>query len=211
MSKDWYDMIALKNKGYKSNAVFTVEGLLLLIAVLLSGCSIGNQLAADKPSGLVTLSYEKGTVIDDAFLEKLPYFVPTEADTRCLAVIKCDGKNTTFQEYVVKIGDSLDLQTNVGDQLIISQYANRTIAYTWQIENLESLQTISLVDRTWMRVPQPDSEKDKEGANRDRQNFYFKALKAGTEPLRMHYQHQIEARGEVFEIQINISVGDSSR
>lgn len=27
MSKDWYDMIALKNKGYKSNAVFTVEGL----------------------------------------------------------------------------------------------------------------------------------------------------------------------------------------
>lgn len=26
MSKDWYNMIALKNKGYKSNAVFKVEG-----------------------------------------------------------------------------------------------------------------------------------------------------------------------------------------
>ena len=27
MSKAWYDMIALKNKGYKSNATYTVEGL----------------------------------------------------------------------------------------------------------------------------------------------------------------------------------------
>lgn len=27
MSKEWYDMIALKNKGYRSNAIYTVEGL----------------------------------------------------------------------------------------------------------------------------------------------------------------------------------------
>lgn len=27
MSKEWYNMIALRNKGYKSNATFTVEGL----------------------------------------------------------------------------------------------------------------------------------------------------------------------------------------
>lgn len=27
MSKEWYDMIALKNNGYRSNAIFTVEGL----------------------------------------------------------------------------------------------------------------------------------------------------------------------------------------
>ncbi len=27
MSKEWYDMIALKNKGYRSNATYTVEGL----------------------------------------------------------------------------------------------------------------------------------------------------------------------------------------
>lgn len=180
--------------------------ILGVVVILLTGCSLGETPVSEEPSELVKLPYEKGTVIDDAFLEKLSFYVPTEADTRCVAVIKCDGSQVTFQEYIVKNGDTVAIEATANEQLIISQYANRTISYSWQVEPLESLSCAALTDSTWMRMPLPEADKDKDGANLDRQNFYFKALKAGTETLKMRYKHLNENRGEVIEMSLKLTI-----
>ncbi|MBU5454470.1 protease inhibitor I42 family protein [Caproiciproducens sp. MSJ-32] len=182
--------------------------MLIMLLAFTVGCS-ENVLLDEQNSKRLNYNFKISDLKNiDQTLSKQRYSYSTNVDKRYVAVITYQSKNATIKQYLVNKDGIVELTIPKDSPFIISLHANRTITYTWNVKNSIDNELIKLENRSWINVPIPKSEKDKDGANYDRQNFYFKSLKSGSEKLVMRYEHQSEHRDEFFEITFKIKIED---
>jgi predicted secreted protein len=172
-------------------------GLLIILFALTTGCSQNLLLYNFKISDLNNI---------DNTLRKQRYSYSTNTDKKYAAVITYQSKNATMNQYFVNKDGTVDLTIPKNSLFIVSLPANRTIAYTWNIKNSIDNGIIHFENRSWIDIPMPKSSKRTTGDNYDRQNFYFKPLKSGSEKLVMRYEPQTEQSNYCFEVTFNIKI-----
>lgn len=183
-----------------------IFSLLIIFLILSAGCS-KNVLLDEQKSKLLKYNFNIADLENiDKTLRNLRYSYSTNIDKKYAAVITCQSKKALINQYLVNKDGIVDCTVTKDSNIIISLPANRTIAYTWNIKNNLDNGVIQLENRTWINIPIPESEKGKTGVNYDRQNFYYKTIKAGNEKIIIRYEHQTEQRDEYFEITFNIKI-----
>lgn len=183
-----------------------ILGMLIISLILVIGCS--KNVFLDEQNGkLLNYNFKISRFSNiEKTLEKQRYSYSTNIDKKYVAVITYKSKKATIKQYAVSRDELLDVTVPIGSSFVISLPANRTIAYTWNIKNNIDNKIINFENRSWIRIPMPKAFRGMEGSNYDRQNFYFKPLKSGSEKLVMRYEHKNEERDEFFEITINIKI-----
>lgn len=113
---------------------------------------------------------------------------------------------TDIFQFLINKDGSLDINIPKGSSFILSLPANRTVTYTWNIKNTIENGIIRTDSRSWIEIPLPRSAKGKDGANYDRQNFYFNTVNSGNEKIVLRYEPQTEQGNEYFEITFNVKI-----
>lgn len=180
--------------------------LLIIFSVLVMGCS-KNVLLDEQNSDLLNYNFK---IVDlkntDKTLSNQIYSYSTNIDKKYVAVITYKSKNASLNQYLINKDETVDLTVPKDSYFVISLPANRTITCTWNIKNSIDNKVIQFENWSWIDIPIPKSEKASTGVNYDRQNFYFKPIKAGNEKVVMRYEHQTEKQNEFFEITFNVNI-----
>ena len=183
-----------------------IFSLLIIFLVLATGCS-KKVLITKQNSNLLNYNFK---ILDlkniDKTLSNQSYSYYIYTDKKYVAVVTYQSENASINQYLINKDGTLDLTVPKDTNFIISLPANRTVAYTWNIKDGIHNGVIQFVNRSWIGIPMPKSEEGKDGANYDRQNFYFKPIKSGNQKMVMRYEHQTEQRDEFFEVTFNISI-----
>lgn len=180
--------------------------LLIILTMIVTGCS-KNVLLDEQDSNLLNYSFKISNLKDiDKTLSNQKYSYSTNIDNKYVAVITHHSKKASINQYLINKDGKVDLTIDKDSNFIISLPANRTITYTWNIKNSMDTGIIQLDNRSWIDIAIPKSKNGYDGVNYDRQNFYFKPIKAGNEKIIMRYEHGTEQRDEYFEITLNIEI-----
>lgn len=181
--------------------------LLLIVSLLIiTGCS-NNVLLNEERDRILNYEFKvSDTKNIDKTLSKQRYSYSTDIYKKFAAVVTYKSKDASMKQYLINEDGTVDLTIPKDSNFIISLPANRIIAYTWNIKNSIDTELISFENRSWIHIPMPKSSRNTEGDNYDRQNFYFKPLKSGSQKIVMRYEHQTEQREESFEITFNITI-----
>jgi len=184
----------------------SVISLLILLSIIATGCS--KNVVLDEDNGnILNYNFKIADIENiDETLSNQKYAYSTNIENKYVAVITYQSKTASLMQYLIGKYGTVDLTVPKDSSFIISLPANRTIAYTWNIEKVIDNGVIQFANRSWIEIPMPESEKGKEGANYDRQNFYFKPLKSGDEKVVLRYEHQTEQQDDFFEITFNVKI-----
>lgn len=180
--------------------------LLIVFLLIITGCS-NNVLLNEERDRILNYEFKISNMKNiDKTLSKQRYSYSTDIYKKFAAVITYKSKDASMKQYLINEDGVVDLTIPKDSNFIISLPANRIIAYTWNIKNRIDTELISFENRSWIHIPMPKSSRNTEGDNYDRQNFYFKPLKSGSQKIVMRYEHEIEQRDEFFEITFNIMI-----
>lgn len=186
----------------------SILGLLIIFLTLATGCS-QNVLLNEQNSKLLNYNFKIADLKNiDNTLSNQKYSYSTNIDKNYVAVITYQSKNASINQYLVNKNGTVDFTVPKGSLFIISLPANRTITYTWNIKNSIDNRIIKFENRSWTKIPMPKSEKSASGVNYDRQDFYFRPLKAGNEKVVLRYEHQTEQTDDFFEITFNVKIAE---
>lgn len=182
--------------------------IVVVILIIISFTSGSDHVLFDEQnSKLLNYNFKIGNLKNiDKTLSNQKYIYSTNPNQKYVAVIIYDGKKALMNQYLVNKSDIVDLNIHKDSFFIISLHANRIIASSWNIKNNIDNGIIQFQDKSWIDIPMPKSEKGKVGLDYDRQNFYFKPLKLGSQKIIMRYEHEGEQRDEPFEINFNINI-----
>lgn len=143
----------------------------------------------------------------DKLLSNLKFEYSTSIDKKYITVVTCQPqKNILIEQYLIDKDGTLGLSMPKNSEFIISLPANRTIAYTWNINNNINNGIIQFNKQSWANIPMPISENNRIGENYDRQNFFFNTVKVGSEKIVIRYEHQTEKNNNFFQINFNINI-----
>lgn len=188
--------------GLKKSTV----SLLILFLAIMTGCS-NNVLLNEQRDRILNYEFKiSDTKNIDKTLSKQRYSYSTDIYKKFASVVTYKCKNASMKQYLIKEDGTVDLTIPKDSNFIISLPANRIITYTWNIKNNIDKEIINFENRSWIHIPMPKSSENTDGVNYDRQNFYFKPLKSGSQKIVMRYEHETEQRDESFEITFNIII-----
>ncbi|MFL0247282.1 hypothetical protein [Candidatus Clostridium stratigraminis] len=191
----------------KFNKYFFVF-IVILVTIPLIGCS-KQVLLNESNSNLLNYNFKITNLKNiDKTLSNQKYGYSTDPNRKYAAVIIYQGKKASMNQYLVNKSDIVNLNIPKDSFFIISLHANCTIASSWNIKNNIDNGIIQFQNRSWIDIPMPKSEKGKPGLNYNRQNFYFKTLKLGSQKIIMRYEHEVEEIDEPFEINFNIKINE---
>ena len=180
--------------------------LIIVTSLFMVGCS-NHVLIDEQNSKLLNYNFRiSNPKKTDKILSNQRYAYTTKSGNNYAAVIIIQSKNASINQYLVKNNGSLNLTLPKDCEFVISLHENSVISYTWNINNNIDNGIIEFENRSKVEIPMPRSEKGKTGINYDRQNFYFKSLKAGSEKIIMKYESKSMQNFEPFYITFNIDI-----
>ncbi|MFD3158775.1 protease inhibitor I42 family protein (plasmid) [Haloimpatiens sp. FM7330] len=192
----------------KKNIIIIITVILLCVILLLYKVIFSRQVFFDQiNSKLVNYNFKIFNLNKmDALLGKQRYVYAGNVNKNYIAIITYKDRNALIKQYAVDKNGTLNLTVPKEYNFIISLHANKTITYTWNIENDINNKIIKLEKQSWIDIPIPRSKRGKKGISYDRQNFYFKPLKSGNEKIIMRYEHQTLSGRPYDEITFNIQI-----
>lgn len=180
--------------------------VLIVLLVITTGCS-NNVLLNEQRDRILNYEFKISNMKNiDKTLSKQRYSYSTDIYKKFAAIVTYKSKDASMKQCLMNEDGAVDFTIPKDSNFIISLPANRIIAYTWNIKNSIDKELISFENRSWIHIPMQRLFRNTEGDNYDRQNFYFKPLKEGSQRIVMRYEHQEEQREESFEIIFNIII-----
>lgn len=180
--------------------------LFIIFTALMMGCD-QNVLLDEQSSKLLNYNFKISNLTNiDKSLTKQRYSYSTDISKKYIAVIIYKSKDASMKQYIVSKDETINLTVPEDSNFIISLPANRTISYTWNMEDTLNNGEIQLENRSWINIPIPKSEKNISGTNYDRQNFYLKPIKSGNGKITMIYKpnEKLDSNSFRFTFTINI-------
>lgn len=178
--------------------------LLMIFLIFLTGCS-KQVLLDEQDSKLLNYNFKIQNLDNiDKSLKKQRYAYSTNRDKKYVAVINYQDKNASIGQYIIDNNGTKDLTISRDCQFVISLGRNSTVEYSWNIKNNIDNGIIKLEKQTLIEIPPP--KEPNPGENYDRQNFFFKCLKPGSEKILLRYENETQKSDQYFEITLNIKI-----
>lgn len=152
----------------------TIFSLVILISIILSGCTQSDQISVIKTDEvLITDAKEIKNFSTDWVkeLSDLPYTFSIASNDKIITLIFNRNNNWFYKEYRITNGDIIKIKPSDGQLTYASLPANRTITYSWYVNKNQNSQNNELTSYdNWIHIPFNNST-ESEGEDYDRQIF----------------------------------------